>query len=250
MKTAALVALMLSALAVIPVAAQKPTVMDPLTDQEVDNAIVMGRADRLEKVSASCLAEKPRSALASGSFGLLSLPFALHEDAVNKDTVFTIDLMSAPGLIARAAWEATQAGEAFSRADVPTVWRMPAIYVHIVPKLADPEGTKAIIPRATVMKVSVITSSPLYRPITLTTEGELEVLPRVWRNASGATVQYAELRTHFVAKEIMILPRNDGFAPTSTTHEGQEGTQIFLDTNLGERSCRLDTARIQNLLKR
>ncbi len=238
-------------LLVLPLAAQKPQITDPLTDREVDEAILLGRANRLDRVSTSCLGEKPRTAIASGSLGVASLPFALHDDAVTRESVFVIDLMSAPGVIARAAWAATKAGQPFSKTDVPAAWRLPAIYVHIAPKLANPDGDdKAIIPRATVWNVFLITASVLYRPVTLFTQGPLEVTPRVWKNGEGATVEYVEVATHFVAKEIMILPRNDGFARTSTTAQGEPGTKILLDTDLGERSCRIDTGRIQNLLKR
>lgn len=200
----------------------------PLTDKDVDALIVAGRANKFGKFVKTCTATRT----SGGTFGGGLLGDAIAA-GVNAGRNYTVVLMSGRGKIATAAWDATQAGRAFTLADVLEDQRRPVLYVQVTPKLPTDPDADAVIPSP--IKDLFFKSRGSLRVETLKPTGELRSLASTWKNAKGATVEYSQIVAQFDVDRAASLPLEDY----------RDSPDFVVLTEAGERSCpvSLDTLR-------
>ena len=175
----------------------------PLTDKQVEEAIVLGKANKLDSFMTKCTAEK-----SGGALGALGLVGAIVETARNWYTKIDLQMFSAPGLIATSAREATLAGQPFTSAGVSAGFREAALYIRAIPRLPDPndEESEAVIP-SPIRKITIVMKRSNSMPtIELTSGPEPAVSPRTWKHARSSWRRDLVARTRRRCKIPRVLP--------------------------------------------
>ncbi len=201
-----------------------------LTDADVDEAIVLGRANALSGITAHCVAERA-SWLGPAIGGIIG---AAIQVKVNQNTAFDVNVFGSRGRIARAAWDATRAGTAFTRADVPGDWREPVFYASVAARMPNPSDADAAMIPAAIRTIFIRAVTPAKND-DLQPLAEVTPIPRTWKAANGATVDYAEALARFDLGYVLAM--------------SDDRLTFTVVTEAGPRSCDLTARQVENAVK-
>ena len=207
-----------------------------ISDAEIDELLVLGKTNKFNKLVYECTAKRMPAALAFGVVGMIA-----EKSMNNGKTAYRVSMMSNRGYIARQAWDAARANTPFAPVDVKSEWREPALYVLVSPELPSERSKDGPPPPGRITEV-LFRNFPS-KAVQLTKAGEFVTVPKVWRNAAGATLEYVDTLAIYDAQRVGRLVRFEG-----DSRDG--GLDLVVATDAGERTCvAVNVDRIKDLLK-